>query len=126
MPDVVSPARVAATGRAHRAGAAGAASSPRTWHGLAMPTPEDPKPPPPGVIDKLRQLHGQLEQAPSIPEVDELKHHVSTVLAEPEHRPHYGPLRERLARALERLEARYPELATTIDAVNNELIAVGL
>jgi hypothetical protein len=83
-----------------------------------MPTPE--------VIRNLQSLRQQLENARTFPHYTVLKSHVDTVLAAPEHKPHYATLRERLAESTLEAEVKHPELAASIQGVMASLTAAGL
>ena len=84
-----------------------------------MPTPE--------VIEKLRQLRTALAAPePEAPAHASLRQQLDEVLVDPEQRPRYTGLAEKLRGAMIGLEVDHPHLAGSIEAVINSLSAAGI
>ena len=83
-----------------------------------MPTPE--------VIEKVRQLHAELEEQPDAPDLESLRKQIDTVLVEPFHAPHYHGLRDKLLFAYVGFEIDHPKIASTMQSVINSLTVAGL
>jgi hypothetical protein len=82
-----------------------------------MPTPE--------IVDKVRDLRKQIAESKG-PEAEALRKQIDTILLEPEHRPHYRSLVERLRALYRHIVASSPNAAALIEEVANELTAAGL
>ena len=84
-----------------------------------MPTPD--------VIEKVRQLRGELAAAqPSSPDAARIAKQIDDVLAEPARAQHYEGLGDRLRSAAAGLEGEYPQLAAAMTTVLNALSAAGV
>lgn len=75
------------------------------------------------VRDQLAEAQAEIATAPSI---EAIKHQVETVLLEPNHRPHYEHLSDRLRAAYASFVSDHPSLAAAMDSLANELAKIGL
>ncbi len=87
-----------------------------------MPTPE--------IIERVRKLDEELGETQPDPakagHVAELRKHIETVLAEPEHRPHYKSLGDKLLFHYVGFQIDHPKLAASMESLVNTLATVGL
>jgi len=87
-----------------------------------MPTPE--------IIERVRKLNDELGEtrpdSPHAPAIAELKQHVSTVIAEPDHKPHYKSLSDQLLFHYVGFQIDHPKLATSMESLVQTLATVGL
>ncbi len=87
-----------------------------------MPTPE--------IIERVRKLQDELgETQPDparAPDVDVLKQHVATVLAEPDHTPHYKSLSDKLLFHYIGFQIDHPELAASMESLVDTLAKFGI
>lgn len=86
--------------------------------------------PTPTVIEGVKGVHSQLgEVQPTAgggPDVDVLKRQLETVILEPQHKPHYESLGERLRAAYADFSSNHPSLAASMESLANELSKAGL
>jgi Domain of unknown function (DUF4404) len=87
-----------------------------------MPTPE--------IIERVRKLHDELgETQPDPakqPAVEDLKRELQTVMLEPEHKPHYKSLSDKLLFHYIGLSIDHPKLAQSMQGLVDSLAAAGL
>ncbi|GEM_PF-3569015 len=87
-----------------------------------MPTPE--------IIERVRKLNEELGETQPDPakaeHVAELRKQIDTVLAEPDHKPHYKSLSDRLQFHYVGFQIDHPKLATSMESLVNTLATVGL
>jgi hypothetical protein len=87
-----------------------------------MPTPE--------IIERVRKLNDELGETQPDPakaeHVAELRRHIDTVLAEPDHRPHYKSLGDKLLFHYVGFQIDHPKLAASMESVVDQLQKAGL
>lgn len=87
-----------------------------------MPTPE--------IIERVRKLDeelGQTQPDPArAPDVEELRKHTATVLAEPDHAPHYKSLSDKLLFHYIGFRQDHPQLAASMESLVDSLQKAGL
>jgi hypothetical protein len=87
-----------------------------------MPTPE--------IIERVRKLQGELgETQPDparAPDVDAIQKQIAVVLAEPEHKPHYKSLSDKLLFHYVGFQIDHPKLAASMESLVDSLAKVGL
>ncbi len=87
-----------------------------------MPTPE--------IIERVRKLNDELGETQPDPskaeQVAELRKQIDTVLAEPDHKPHYKSLSDKLLFHYVGFQIDHPKLATSMESLVNTLATVGL
>ena len=86
-----------------------------------MPTPE--------IIERVRKLNDELgETQPDpakAPDVDAIKKQVAVVLAEPDHKPHYKSLSDKLLFHYVGFQIDHPKLATSMESLVDSLAKAG-
>jgi hypothetical protein len=87
-----------------------------------MPTPE--------IIERVRKLQDELgETTPDparAPDVDAIKKQIAVVLAEPEHKPHYKSLSDKLLFHYIGFQIDHPKLAQSMESLADSLAKAGL
>ncbi len=87
-----------------------------------MPTPE--------IIERVRKFNDDLGEvqpdSPHAPAAAELRQHVSSVIAEPEHTPHYRSLSDKLLFHYTGFQIDHPKLAQTMQGIVDSLASVGI
>jgi hypothetical protein len=87
-----------------------------------MPTPE--------IIERVRKLQDELgETTPDparAPDVDAIKKQIAIVLAEPEHKPHYKSLSDKLLFHYIGFQIDHPKLAQSMESLVDSLAKAGL
>jgi Domain of unknown function (DUF4404) len=87
-----------------------------------MPTPE--------IIERVRKLQDELgETQPDparAPDVDAIQKQIAVVLAEPEHKPHYKSLSDKLLFHYIGFQIDHPKLAASMESLADSLGKVGL
>ena len=83
-----------------------------------MPTPE--------IVERVRKLHEDLSETPDHPGAAELKLATQTVIAEPDHHPHYKTLSDKLLFHYVGFQIDHPKLAQSMQGIVDSLAAAGL
>ena len=87
-----------------------------------MPTPE--------IIERVRKLNDELGETQPDPakaeHVAEIRRHIDTVLAEPDHEPHYKSLGAKLRFHYVGFQIDHPKLAASMESVVDQLQKAGL
>lgn len=83
-----------------------------------MPTPE--------IIERVRSFRDELGENQPDPRRDELRQHVDRVLAQPDHKPHYKTLSDRLLFHATGFQIDHPQLSASMQALADTLSKVGL
>ena len=87
-----------------------------------MPTPE--------IIERVRKLQDELgETTPDparAPDVDAIQKQIAVVLAEPEHKPHYKSLSDKLLFHYIGFQVDHPKLAQSMESLADSLAKAGL
>jgi hypothetical protein len=87
-----------------------------------MPTPE--------IIERVRKLQDELgETQPDparAPDVDAIQKQIAVVLAEPEHKPHYKSLSDKLLFHYIGFQIDHPKLAASMESVVDSIAKAGL
>jgi hypothetical protein len=84
----------------------------------------------PDIIERVRKLNDELgETQPDparAPHVAEIKQHIATVLAEPDHKPHYKSLSDKLLFHYVGFQIDHPKLASSMESLVDSLAKAGL
>jgi hypothetical protein len=87
-----------------------------------MPTPE--------IIERVRKLQDELGEATPdpvrAPDVDAIQKQIAVVLAEPEHKPHYKSLSDKLLFHYIGFQIDHPKLAQSMESLVDSLAKAGL
>jgi hypothetical protein len=87
-----------------------------------MPTPE--------IIERVRKLQDELgETTPdpaTAPDVEAIQKQIAVVLAEPEHKPHYKSLSDKLLFHYIGFQIDHPQLASSMESLADSLAKAGL
>ncbi|MFT3693014.1 MAG: DUF4404 family protein [Kofleriaceae bacterium] len=87
-----------------------------------MPTPE--------IIERVRKLDeelGETQPDPAkAPDVEAIKKQIAVVLAEPEHKPHYKSLSDKLLFHYIGFQIDHPKLAASMEQLVDSLQKAGL
>jgi len=86
----------------------------------------------PAIIERVKQVHDELGEAqpdftraPDV-DVDAIKKQLAAVMLEPDYKPHYKALGDKLLYAYVGFEIDHPELAKSMETLANELAKAGL
>jgi len=86
--------------------------------------------PTPSVLEGVKAVRDQLQETQSnasgAGNVDAIKRQLDAVLLEPQHKPHYRALRDKLREAYGGFLTDHPALAAAMDSLANELSKAGL
>ena len=81
---------------------------------------------PPQIIDRVRQLHGELATGTSPDELDSLRKQLDVVMVAPHEKQRYSSLGDGLREVAASLRANHPRLAGAVQGLIDELVAAGL
>ena len=86
--------------------------------------------PPPEIIERVRKLQDELgETTPdpaTAPDVEAIQKQIAVVLAEPEHKPHYKSLSDKLLFHYIGFQIDHPQLASSMESLADSLAKAGL
>ena len=84
--------------------------------------------PTPAIIQRVKEVHDELGEAQPdpAPAVEAIKQQLAQVMLEPEHKPHYKSLSDKLLFAYIGFQIDHPKLAASMEALANELAKAGL
>ena len=88
--------------------------------------------PTPAIIQRVKQVHDELGEAQpdfsKAPDVDvgAIKQQLATVMLQPDHKPHYDKLGDKLLYAYVGFQIDHPKLAASMETLANELSKAGL
>jgi hypothetical protein len=88
--------------------------------------------PTPAIIERVKQVHDELGEAqpdftraPDV-DIDAIKKQLAAVMLEPDHKPHYDSLGDKLLYAYIGFQIDHPKLAASMQTLANDLAKAGL
>jgi hypothetical protein len=88
--------------------------------------------PTPAIIERVKEVHDELGKAQPDStrahdvDVDAIKKQLAAVMLEPDHKPHYDALGDKLRYAYAGFKDDHPKLAASMETLANDLAKAGL